>query len=488
MSSDPEPPPPTDGPDAGGAEELAIDLRVLDPCFQGAVPAVIATASAEGVPNITYLSRVLLVDAQRIALSNQFFSKTVRNLAENPRASVLLIDPLTYDEYRLSVVYERTERRGEVFDKLHAEVEALAALQGMQGVFHLRAADVYRVVRLEHLHPHQHARTARAGRAAAATASRSTGPTHLAQLTTRLSRSPDLDTLVGTTVDGLADLLGYDHSVLFLLDESGRKLFTIASHGYADEGVGSEVAIGEGIAGVAAARCEPVRVANLRQMEKYAFAVRQGYEDPPIGPGWAIPVPVLASVQSRVAVPAMAFGQLVGVLMVESDDVVAYDESDEAVLSVVASVVANAVETDRAQCRTEEPGPTVDPTAAAATEPGAPDGADAEETPTTLVRFFAVDGSTFLDGDYLIKGVAGRILWSLLGHHERDGRVEFTNREVRLDPTLELPEIRDNLESRLILLKRRLDERDAPIRIHKTGRGCFRLEVQHTLELDAAGT
>ena len=53
-------------------------------CFEGVVPAVIASAAADGTPNITYLSRVQLVDNEHLALSNQFFSKTSRNLAENP--------------------------------------------------------------------------------------------------------------------------------------------------------------------------------------------------------------------------------------------------------------------------------------------------------------------------------------------------------------------------------------------------------------------
>ena len=82
--------------------------------------------------------------------------------------------------------------------------------------------------------------------------------------------------------------------------------------------------------------------------------------------------------------------------------------------------------------------------------------------------------------------MAGRILWKLLGQYQHEHRDEFTNREVRLDPTLELPQVRDNFESRLILLKRRLDEHEAPIRIEKTGRGRFRIVVDTALTLESA--
>ena len=88
---------------------------------------------------------------------------------------------------------------------------------------------------------------------------------------------------------------------------------------------------------------------------------------------------------------------------------------------------------------------------------------------------------------YLIKGVAGRILWSLLGHYTKEGRTDFTNREVRLDPSIDLPELRDNLESRLILLKRRLEERHAPVRLEKLSRGHFRLLVSGALRLETVG-
>lgn len=295
----------------------------------------------------------------------------------------------------------------------------------------------------------------------------------LAELSARLSRSADLDSLVTAALAGLDDLLGYPHTMLLLLDEDGSRLFTIASRGYDAEGVGSEVRTGEGVIGMSAARAAPMRVGNLRQMLRYATTVKREHEATGgVAPGREVPLPGLDRPGSQVAVPAMVLGQLVGVLAAESEQPLAFDEEDEAVLRVVAGLVAAAVEIDAAQER------------AAAAVPGDETARPRHPERTTRVRFFAVDGSTFLDGDYLIKGVAGRLLWSLLQHHEREGRTAFTNRELRLDPTLELPELRDNFESRLVLLKRRLDERDAPVRITKTGRGAFRLDVETSVVLE----
>lgn len=472
-------------PDDGGR----LPLSRLRACFEGAVPAVIATSAADGTPNVTYVSRVRMVDDERVALSNQFFSKTARNLAENPRASVLLLDPVTYEEFRLLLTYERTERRGPVFERLRTDIDVLAALEGLQGVFRLRSADIYRVQHVERV-------TGTVGVPLGAIVPDAPeggpDPVAVAELVARLSRCGDLDAVVDATMAGLCDLLGYEHALLLLLDEAGTALYTIASRGYEAEGVGSEVAVGDGLIGVAAARATAVRSGSLGQLGKYSRAVRREFEGRGESPGHEVPVPGLADAQSGVAVPALALGQLVGVLAVESRSSVAFGPGDERALSVVASLVAAAVEAERAHERERErerrPGPGIGP---GRTEDcgdhrrrGAPAGLEPDPERPAHVRFFAADGSTFVDGDYLIKGVAGRILWSLLRHHRDEGRVDFTNREVRLDPALELPEFKDNFESRLILLKRRLDERKAPVRIVKTGRGRFSLQVDGPLRLE----
>jgi adenylate cyclase len=130
---------------------MTFDLGAKPGCFDGVIPPVIVTCSASGVPNVTHLSQLYLVDDEHVALSNQFFGKTTANLRENPRASVLVTDSQTYATYRLGLSFERSETNGELFDHLRASIDAIAAMMGMKDVFSLRAADVYRVLSCENL-------------------------------------------------------------------------------------------------------------------------------------------------------------------------------------------------------------------------------------------------------------------------------------------------------------------------------------------------
>jgi GNAT superfamily N-acetyltransferase len=442
---------------------VPLSIPTLRRCFEGAIPATIATCSRDGTPNVSYVSEVHYVDRQHVALSFQFFSKTRQNVLENPRATVVVIHPDTGAQYKLAVRYLRTEESGPLFECMKAKLAGLASHAGMTGVFRLRGSDVYRVESVTEVY----------GTPLVAPPPPEVDVTTLRACMARLSTAGDLASLLDVLLDVLADPIGLEHAMVLMHDPAAGRLYTVASRGYAQSGVGAEVRPGEGIIGAAAQARIPIRISHATSEFGYGRAMREAAERRGVaGLEHEIPFPGLPESQSQIAVPILAGQRLLGVLFAESaaPGRFGYDEEDGFMVlaSHVGAVAALLEEEPAAPSRDE-----VHATRATVSPQGAP----------LRVRRYAENDSVFVDEEYLIKGVAGAILWRLLQAHVDDGRSDHTNRELRLDPSIRLPDLSENLEARLILLARRLEERCPALRIEKTGRGRFRFHVLRPVTL-----
>lgn len=274
-----------------------------------------------------------------------------------------------------------------------------------------------------------------------------------------LTDAVDLDALLTTALATLDDVLGLEHSMLLI--PHGRLLSVLACRGYSG-GVGAEIAIGSGVPGIAADRLRPVRINHV---QRELGIVRSAAGDrPALRPAREIQMPGLEGAQSQIAVPVVRRGHLIAVIFAESVAPGAFSVVEEEVVCGVAHLLSFAMGGEYGH----ETAPQGRSTPSSNLEP-------------ITVRRFESDDSVFIDNAYVIKSLPGRILWKLFTEHHENQRSEFTNKELRVDARLKLPPIKDNLETRLILLRRRLAERFDDIRIIKIGRGRFRFEVDRPI-------
>lgn len=466
------------------APALAIPLERLTACFQGLIPAWLFTCAADGTPNAAILSHVDYVDARHVALSFQFFNKSKRNVAENPQAAVRLVDAESGQVYQLALRLVRTETSGPLFESMRLRIEAIASYSGLKGVFRLLGADVYEVLSVEALE-HERGYPAAARRDTAAEPKFTMRA--MQEVSECLRQAQSLDALLDTILETIERIFGFGHSMILLGADEPDRLTLVASRGYAEGGVGSEVGFGEGIVGLVAEARRPVRISGMLRYLVYADAVarRSLAMGMPL-PTSRIPLPGLPNPDSQLGIPLLARDELLGVLCIESDEPYRFHEEDRANLELLGGFVAlaiqNALLLERAETRAgeAESARTMAPSA-----PAAPmsDGACATRHAPIVAEFFTHEECVLVDGEYLVRSLPARILWKLLTEHEQDGTREFTNRRLRLDRSLALPPIKDNLETRLILLRRRLAERCPGIQMIPSGRGRFRLEVTAPLQL-----
>lgn len=441
---------------------MTLKIDAIRECFEGVVPAVMGTADPSGIPNVAYLSQVQFVDSDHVALSYQFFNKTRQNILVNPKALLMVTNPFTAEKYRLSLQFLRTETSGPLFESMKAKLAGIASHTGMSGVFRLLGSDVFRVLDIE--------------RVPGASLPPPPKRNHLAALrllTERIAACTELECLLTESLACLDTHFDIHHAMVLILDQSRARLYTVASRGYDASGVGSEIPLGQGVIGVAARERTPIRIGHMNSEYAYSRAIRENTRDN----GGAdaieseIPLPGLCESRSQLAVPIVACQRLIGVLYVESPNDLRFSYDDEDALVAAAGQLALAIHILQNAAEAVD-----EPTAVAATpEPVA--------GPPLLIRHFVENDSVFINDDYLIKGVAGSIFWTLLRDHVDKNRSIFTNRELRLDGRIRLPDVSDNLEARLLLLARRLVERDARVRIERIGRGRFRLCVHSPVQL-----
>jgi class 3 adenylate cyclase len=180
----------------------------------------------------------------------------------------------------------------------------------------------------------------------------------LQQISSEITSTLDLDEVLEIVLRAMDRVLGFTHSMILLRDPAADVLRVAATRGHGGGGAGAQVRFGEGVIGVVAERRRMMRLGNIGVRMRYLKTVRAQMEAAgQAGPGEAATaLPGLPDAQSQLALPLAVKDRLVGVLVVESARLNAFDELDEVLLRIVGNQAATAIDNARSYRTVEQLG------------------------------------------------------------------------------------------------------------------------------------
>ncbi|MFC0216573.1 LuxR C-terminal-related transcriptional regulator [Paenibacillus chartarius] len=132
--------------------------------FEGAYPSCLVTCSADGIPNMSNLTRVWAEGADHVMVANQLLNKTYRNITEHPLALLKMTNPRDFVHWELSVRFIRSESEGERYDRILQDLRAVSWMAGVPLSAGLRSVLIFEVLSVRpcveealHLNPPQEA-------------------------------------------------------------------------------------------------------------------------------------------------------------------------------------------------------------------------------------------------------------------------------------------------------------------------------------------
>jgi predicted pyridoxine 5'-phosphate oxidase superfamily flavin-nucleotide-binding protein len=120
---------------------VSIPKEVRD--FFPGKTAWVATATREGVPNVTPKGTVRVIDDQHVIFADLFSLKTRQNLEQNPRVAVTVIDPTTKKGYQIKGMAELVSS-GPLYDQMAEQLkQSSPSLPSLKYVVKIAVESVY---------------------------------------------------------------------------------------------------------------------------------------------------------------------------------------------------------------------------------------------------------------------------------------------------------------------------------------------------------